>query len=560
MKFKSSIEVQAGIKDNSGNLGASGEVLSSTGSGVEWLSQNAISASSNFIFYDVKNSSGFTINKGKAVMAVGTDGNSGHILVDEMVADGSVESRYFMGVLEETLINGGFGRVIAFGELDQFNTLGQNGETWVDGQVLWCDPDSIGDFTITEPLGPNLKIPAAFIMKAATNGKIQIRVQGNEGIKDLYDTKIASQADGDVLVWNNTTGVWFNNSTLKVDYTNNRIGIGTTAPVAKLQVEANGSNIARFGDDFGNNVALTIENASNVAKIRYDQASDGAANKNLGFFSGVTERMRITSAGNLGIGTTNPLTKLDVYNVGGFTEGLTNTYGSSVIRGFNITPAINTKGILDIEQSGTTASANTGATLTFSNNTWIFGRSYTRVCGSIKSALETSTNQSGQSSLVFSTTNPANILEEKMRIRSSGNIGIGTTNPLTKLHLQKASSGFSWSNYVDNIAIFENNSDAIVSLISPNNRNTEIWFGDADLQSAGRVRYEHLTNALAFYNNGSEKMRINIDGNLGIGTTAPTSKIHAVGLPSYADNSAALAGGLTVGAFYHTSGTLKVVI
>lgn len=51
-----------------------------------------------------------------------------------------------------------------------------------------------------------------------------------------------------------------------------------------------------------------------------------------------------------------------------------------------------------------------------------------------------------------------------------------------------------------------------------------------------------------------------IGGNLGIGTTIPTSKLQVVGLPNYADNTTALAGGLTAGAFYHTAGVLKVVI
>lgn len=46
---------------------------------------------------------------------------------------------------------------------------------------------------------------------------------------------------------------------------------------------------------------------------------------------------------------------------------------------------------------------------------------------------------------------------------------------------------------------------------------------------------------------------------LGIGT-APTSNLHVVGLPEYADNAAALVGLLTAGAFYHTAGVLKVVI
>jgi len=49
-------------------------------------------------------------------------------------------------------------------------------------------------------------------------------------------------------------------------------------------------------------------------------------------------------------------------------------------------------------------------------------------------------------------------------------------------------------------------------------------------------------------------------GNVAIGTTAtPTSKLQVVGLPVYANNAAAIAGGLTIGAFYRTGGDPDVV-
>lgn len=182
-------------------------------------------AESDLVYYDVKNSSGSTIAKGKAVMAVGTDGNSGHILIDEMVADGSVESKYFIGVLETSLDNGSIGRVIHFGQLDQFNTLGQNGETWSDGDILWLDPVNDGDYTITEPNGPNLKVAAAIVKNAATQGKVHVRVQANEGMHDLHDVRIATQASGDLLVWDNTLSVWKNDATISVDYTNNIVTV-----------------------------------------------------------------------------------------------------------------------------------------------------------------------------------------------------------------------------------------------------------------------------------------------------------------------------------------------
>lgn len=193
--------------------GTADQIIATDGAGnLSFVDAVVPTADSGLVYYEVKNSSGSTINKGKAVMAVGTDGNSGHILIDEMVADGSVDGIYFIGILETTLDNGDIGRVIHFGEIDQFNTLGQNGETWNDGDVLWLDPANDGDFTITEPNGPNYKIAAAIVKSAATNGKIHVRVQNNEGMHDLHDVKLVSPTVGDLLIYDDASEVWENTS------------------------------------------------------------------------------------------------------------------------------------------------------------------------------------------------------------------------------------------------------------------------------------------------------------------------------------------------------------
>jgi hypothetical protein len=126
---------------------------------------------------------------------------------------------------------------------------------------------------------------------------------------------------------------------------------------------------------------------------------------------------------------------------------------------------------------------------------------------------------------------------ERFRITSDGNVGIGTTSPGQKLTVQHSGDTFIQ--------------------VRNNTAGQNVFLGATSTDA--RITNDNST-PFTFYLAGSERMRITSVGNVGINTTNPASKLHVVGLPEYATNALAISGGLTVGAFYHTAGTLKVVI
>jgi len=158
-------------------------------------------------FWYVKNQSGSSIPKGKAVMAVGTLGSSGRILIDEMVADGSVSAKFLLGVTAETIANGSDGFVMNIGKIRQLNT-----SMYADGDTLYCDPTTPGNLTNVVPASPNLKLPVAFVVHSASNGTIAVR--STKGC-DLYENhrveiNTSNLNNRQTLSYNTTSGRWEN--------------------------------------------------------------------------------------------------------------------------------------------------------------------------------------------------------------------------------------------------------------------------------------------------------------------------------------------------------------
>ncbi len=100
---------------------------------------------------------------------------------------------------------------------------------------------------------------------------------------------------------------------------------------------------------------------------------------------------------------------------------------------------------------------------------------------------------------------------EKMRIHSTGDVLIGATDPT------------SYNSNADDLIIYEANDFSGITLAADNDQGSNIYFADPDDDNVGGITYNHTSNYMMFRANGAERMRITSDGDVGIGSTSPSS-------------------------------------
>lgn len=196
----------------------------------------------------------------------------------------------------------------------------------------------------------------------------------------------------------------------------------------------------------------------------------------------------------------------------------------------------------------------------------------------IRGIKENATDANYAGALIFLTRANGGSDTERVRIDSAGNVGIGMSTLMARLgvnpnalalglHLMKYSGDNAshpttptFANSYLNVGGGEYSTGTLRAITFGYHPagdtfvNPPAYIGTIDLSTSGHMNGDMVfgTRAVTSDTLATERMRITGAGFVGIGTDAPKSALHVVGLPIYANNAAAAAGGLTAGAFYRT--------
>jgi hypothetical protein len=243
------------------------------------------------------------------------------------------------------------------------------------------------------------------------------------------------------------------------------VGIGTTSPNELLTLYK--STAAQTATQYGN--SNTGDGSGNGFVVGVESLGNGLVwqreNTYIRFGTNATERMRIDSSGNVGIGESSPVAKVHIQGSG--TSG-------------QVTSSL----ILENSSSGTAGLQITG-TAGSSHLDFMYGGGPSTGTNTLTTGMSMTLEGSG-----------------------AGNVGIGTTSPSRLLTLSGTASPY--------IALASNTTGG-----SP-----AIFFGDSEDDNEGRITYSNAQDYMSFSTATLERIRIDSAGGVGIDTSSIQSGVN----------------------------------
>ena len=311
------------------------------------------------------------------------------------------------------------------------------------------------------------------------------------GSQDYGSTTVLSVAPGNVFF--DAAGIVGGRMT--INGTTGNVGIGTTSPGNKL-------SLSLSPNDFTKGIDFVDVNGQYPARINYGSAGGLASGWGLDFqvptgATTVTTPLSIRGNGNVGIGTTNPSVKLYVNDTSTSSQIIVDTSGAR------------------------------GSSINFRKS----GSSY----GTVGMAGQVEGNSDNNMSLFAETGNGIKFYTggsgtAKGIWDTNGNVGIGTTSPAAKLQVEAG-----------NIYIKDPSDSTVRSIYfvpSDNSGRNYISGYQTGTPANDYLQIGTMYGSVRINTNAGEIVRVTAGGNVGIGTTTPSTKLHVSGGNALFDNVA----------------------
>ena len=499
----SNVSFQGVVFDGGGNPGTAGQVLSSTGAGgdTEWINNtdanttyNLFGATSNVNEYAISLSgsdgsldkvnlipgSNITLTSSATGVTIDADSTSAltaESIVQPIIADGALvkgDPVYITGFnngQDKNIVakadssdpakmpvvgisNGAYANNGA-GFMTAFGSFNGAFDT-TGGAENW----SVGDIIYVKPGGglTNIKPGGTDLVQ---NIAIVSRVQQNTGELEVIalgrTNDVPNLPEGRLFV-GTATNTSLASDVVYVDDVNGNVGIRTTSPQSGFVLDVNGQSVTRGVVYLQDRLEFFNSSTANISSF-----SDVVINVN------GSERARFKTDGNVGIGTTSPSERLEVRS-----EIATHKL-VSLNRAASETAAM---------YLGNDSSNN--AIISSNNSDIIFGR------------------------------DQSSTLSEWMRIKTDGNVGIGTTSPSARLEVQGTNSNTQAALKVTD------SGDSFFEVVPDN--NTTFKIGDLDAVGDEAMIVGTFSD-ITFSKGGTTTMILDSNNRVGIGTTSPLSKL-----------------------------------